>query len=67
MLKIAAYKNMVYVDGEKANRARGTEIKIKSLIKVSELQKTIDKLSKEVRLLDNLLQENNWKTELIEK
>ena len=67
MLKIAAYKNMVYVDGEKANRARGTEIKIKSLLKASELQKTIDKLSKEVRLLDNLLQENNWKTELIEK
>ena len=66
MLKIAAYKNMVYVDGEKANRARGTEIKIKSLLKASELQKTIDKLSKEVRLLDNLLQENNWKTELIE-
>ena len=34
---------------------------------IEELQKTIDKLSKELRILDNLLQENNWKTELIEK
>jgi hypothetical protein len=67
MLKISAYKDMIYVDGQKANRARGTEIKIKSLLKAPELQKTIDKLSKELRILDNLLQENNWKTELIEK
>ena len=67
MLKIAAYKDMVYTDEQKVNRARGTEIKIISLLKTSDLQKTIDKMSKEVRILDNLLQENNWKTELIEK
>ena len=67
MLKIAVYKDMVYTDEQKVNRARGTEIKIVSLLKTSDLQKTIDKMSKEVRILDNLLQENNWKTELIEK
>ncbi len=67
MLKIKAFKNMVETAGEKNLRARLSEIKIKSTIKASELQKIVDKMSKEARLLDNLLQENNWKTELIEK
>ena len=47
-------------------RARGTEIKIVATLKVTELQKEVDKLSKEIRLLDNSLQATNWSTELIE-
>ena len=66
-LKAAAYKDLVYTAGGNTSRARGTEIKIKSVIKAADLQKTVDRLAKEVRLLDNLLQETNWKTELVEK
>ena len=31
-----------------------------------ELQKEIDRMSKELRRLDNRLQESNWKTDLVE-
>ena len=65
-LKHSAYKDLVYTAGNNTYRARGTEIKVKAVIKASELQKTVDKLAKEIRLLDNLLQETNWKTELVE-
>ena len=40
---------------------------MKAVIKAAELQKTVDRLAKEIRLLDNKLQETNWKTELVEK
>ena len=66
-LKAAAYKDLVYTAGGNTSRARGTEIKIKSVIKAADLQKTVDRLAKEVRLLDNLQQETNWKTDLIEE
>ena len=46
------------------SRARGTEIRVKPLLSASELQKQTDDLSGELRRLDNLLQETNWKTEL---
>ena len=35
-------------------------------VNVSELQKTADKISKEIRKLDNLLQSTNWTVALIE-
>ena len=66
-LRHSAYKELVYTAGNNTYRARGTEIKVKAVIKASELQKTVDKLAKEIRQLDNLLQESNWKTELAEK
>jgi len=66
-LRHSAYKELVYTAGNNTYRARGTEIKVKAVIKASELQKTVDKLAKEIRQLDNLLQESNWKTELMEK
>ena len=40
---------------------------MKAVIKAAELQKTVDSLAKEIRKLDNKLQETNWKTELVEK
>ena len=66
-LRHSAYKELVYTAGNNTYRARGTEIKVKAVIKAAELQKTADKLAKEIRQLDNLLQESNWKTELAEK
>ena len=63
-IRIAAYRDAVYTASENTNRARGTEIRVKSLLSAAELQKQADALSAELRRLDNLLQETNWKTEL---
>ena len=65
-LRHSAYKELVYTAGNNTYRARGTEIKVKAVIKAAELQKTVDSLAKEIRKLDNKLQETNWKTELVE-
>ena len=66
-LRHSVYKDLVYTAGNNTYRARGTEIKVKAVIKAAELQKTVDTLAKEIRLLDHKLQETNWKTELVEK
>lgn len=66
MVKLSAYRDLVYSAAQNTNRARGTEIKVKSLLKAGDLQKVADQIAKEVRELDNLLQETNWKTKLIE-
>lgn len=65
-LKISAYKDIVYTGSQATYRARNTEIKVKSIISVHDWQLEIDKMAKELRLLDNKLQEKNWTTDLIE-
>ena len=47
-----------------ALRARGSEIRIISTVNVKALQKELDNLSRELRLLDNTIQSINWSTEL---
>jgi len=66
MLKMAAYKDLVQEAGYNTSRARGTEIKVVMTMKASELQKEVDRMAKEVRTLDNLLQETNWTKDLVE-
>ena len=66
-LKASAYKDMVFTAGQNTSRARGTEIRVRAVLKASDLQKIVDSAAKEARELDNLLQETNWKTKLIEK
>ena len=63
-LRISAYRDAVYTASENTSRARGTEIRVKALLSAAELQKQADALSADLRKLDNLLQETNWKTEL---
>ena len=65
-LKLSAYRGLVYTAGQSTSRARGTEIRVRTVLKASELQKQVDAMAKELRQLDNLLQETNWKTKLIE-
>ncbi|MDO4262072.1 MAG: DIP1984 family protein [Eubacteriales bacterium] len=65
-LKIHVYKDTVYAGSQTSYRARNTEIKIKPAISVADWQSEIDKMAKELRLLDNRLQESNWKIDLIE-
>ena len=65
--KVSVYRTLISAAGYKTMRARGSEIKIVSSVNVAQLQKKADEIAKEIRLLDNTLQEYNWKTELIEK
>lgn len=66
LLRLAAYKSMVREAGDNTSRARGTEIKVLPSVKVTELQKEVDRMAKEIRMLDNLLQETNWTRDLAE-
>lgn len=45
-------------------RARASEIRIVSAVNVKSLQKDLDNMSRELRLLDNAIQSLNWSTEL---
>jgi len=65
-VKSAAYRDIVYVGSSNTDRARNTEIKIVSVINVKSWQKEADETAKEIRLIDNKIQETNWTTELIE-
>ncbi len=49
----------------KVSRLTHSEIRIKSTVPVSEIQKKVDMLSKELRECDERIQELNWTTELI--
>ena len=66
LMKLAAYKNVIREAGSDTSRARGTEIRILPTVRTAELQAEADRMSKEIRILDNLLQETNWTRELIE-
>lgn len=65
--KISSYRLIIRAAGNISQRARGTEIKIKAVISIPDWQKELDSLEKELRVLDNRLQESNWITKLIEE
>lgn len=65
-VKIQIYKDIAYTAGQSTYRARNSEIKIKPTINIASWQAEIDRMAKELRILDNKLQENNWKTDLQE-
>ena len=64
-LKIETYREIVRAASQTTTRMRVSEIRIRPSISVREWQKQIDHLSRVLRVIDNTLQENNWKTELI--
>lgn len=63
-LRLSAYRNLVNEASCLTPRASRTEIKIVSAVDVKKLQKQADELAKELRLVDNLIQQSNWLTEL---
>jgi hypothetical protein len=65
-LKVGVYRDIIDTAASSTRRARGTEIKIQPVISVKDWQKEADEIAKEVRFIDNTLQETNWNTELIE-
>ena len=47
------------------HRHTASEIKVKSTVSVRQLQKQVDGLAKELRQLEETIQEKNWTTELL--
>lgn len=65
-IKIQVMRNFLDNASSKVSRMTHSEIRIKSTVPVSEIQKSVDLLSKELRQCDELIQELNWTTELQE-
>ncbi|MDE5588923.1 MAG: DIP1984 family protein [Acetatifactor sp.] len=63
--KIQIMRNFLDNASSRVNRMTHSEIKIMSTVPVSEMQKKVDALSKELRECDELIQELNWTTELM--
>ena len=64
-LDIKIMRNFLNSASNKIHRLSRSEIVIKSTVNVAELQKKVDALSKELREIDEKIQELNWTTELI--
>lgn len=64
-IQINAYRQLVNSASQTGMRARAKEIKIVSTVDVKYIQKKIDAMSKELRQIDNTIQELNWTSELI--
>ncbi len=64
-LKLSSYRDLAYNASQLGRRATHTEIKLLSTVNVKDLQKQIDAMAKELRLLDNSIQAANWTADLI--
>ena len=64
-LKLGAYRDLAYRASQVGQRASGREIKLLSAVSVPQVQKEVDALARELRLLDNSIQAANWATELM--
>lgn len=63
-LKISSYRSLIDAASCAVPRATRSEIKIMSAVDVRALQKKTDDMSKQLRILDNTIQQTNWTTEL---
>lgn len=62
--KAAAYQDIVRDASNLSGRALRTEIKVICAVNVREIQKKVDRISKELRMTDNKIQSANWSVEL---
>lgn len=65
-LKISVLRDFLQEASEKVERYSNKEIRIISTVNVRELQKQVDDLSQELRILDVKIQSLNWTVDLIE-
>ncbi len=63
-VKLSVYRDVINTASRTAYRATRKEIRILSAIDVKELQKKADEIAKNIRQIDNKLQETNWKTDI---
>ena len=66
VMKLSVYRKLADAASKTVSRARHSEIRILPTVRAAEMQKQIDGMAKELRLLDNSLQQANWTTDLIE-
>ena len=64
--KLSALRNFLSNASALVRRHSVSEIKVKSTVNVRALQKQVDELSKQLRELDETIQEKNWTTEIEE-
>lgn len=64
--KLGALRNFLDIASALVRRHSVSEIKVKSTVNVRALQKQVDELAKQLRELDEAIQEKNWTTELME-
>lgn len=65
--KAGILREFIEIASQKVDLYSTTEIKVFSTVNVSELQKKLDKLSKEIRETDTKLQQANWTIDLVEE
>jgi hypothetical protein len=65
-LKYGIYRELAEAASVTQARFSRSEVKFKSTVKISEIQKQADQLAKEHRDLDTRIQEANWLTDLME-
>ena len=63
--KLSALRNFLSNASALVRRHSASEIKVKSTVNVRQLQKQVDSLSKDLRELEETIQEKNWTTELM--
>ena len=64
-LKLSILRSFLSESADRIDRYSNKEIKILSTVNVAEMQKEVDNLSKEYRLIDTKLQELNWITDIV--
>ena len=64
-LKLSVLRDFVSNASDKIERYSNKEIRILSTINVAEMQKEVDNLSKQYRIIDTKLQGLNWTTDII--
>lgn len=63
--RIRIMRDFLTVSSDRVSRYSKTEIRIHSTVPVAELQKQVDSYAKELRTVDEKIQELNWLTELL--
>ena len=63
--RLSALRNFLSNASALVHRHTASEIRIKSTVNVRQLQKQVDGLSRELRELEETIQEKNWTTELL--
>ncbi|MCI8304237.1 MAG: DIP1984 family protein [Lawsonibacter sp.] len=63
--RLSALRNFLSNASALVHRHTASEIRIKSTVNVRQLQKQVDSLSKDLRELEETIQEKNWTTELL--
>ena len=62
--RVKTYRDLAQAASRPYQRAARSEIKILSAVDVKELQKRADRAAKELRTLDNAIQQTNWTADL---